>query len=77
VLDLQGFGRWLMIFGGVIALIGVIVWLLGRAGGIQHLPGTIRIETRGLTCVFPLFASIVLSIIITVILNLILRGMNR
>ena len=74
---LELIGRWLVIFGIGLALVGGIVWLLGRIPGVQNLPGTIKIETPGMTCLIPLLASIVLSLVLTVVLNIIIRIANR
>lgn len=75
--DLQTIGRWLVIGGIALALVGSLVWLLGRFTNLQGLPGTVKVEIPGLTCVIPLLGSIVLSILLTVIINLLLRGLNR
>ncbi len=71
-------GRWLF-FGGIfLALLGGSIWLLAKVfPGISQLPGTIRIQTGGVTCVFPILASIILSIVLTIVLNLIARFFNR
>ncbi|MEA4908091.1 MAG: DUF2905 domain-containing protein [Chloroflexi bacterium] len=74
---LDAIGKWLIIAGLVLAVTGGIVWLLGRLPGLTQLPGTLRIEGQGVTCVFPILASIVLSIVLTVILNLVARLLNR
>jgi len=42
-----------------------------------RLPGDIRIQTRNLTCVFPLVTSILLSTVLTLILNLVIRFLNK
>ena len=75
--DFQTIGRWLVIGGISLAIIGGLIWLLGKQFHLQNLPGTIKIQTSGLTCVIPLLASIVLSVLLTVVLNLIIRGLNR
>lgn len=75
--DFQTIGRWLVIGGLSLAVIGGLIWLLGKYVNLQNIPGTIKIQTSGLTCVFPLLASIVLSVLLTIILNLIFRGLNR
>lgn len=75
--DLQTIGRWLVIAGVALAVVGALVWLLGRFTNLQELPGTIKIEIPGLTCIIPLLGSIVLSILLTIVINLILRGSNR
>ncbi len=70
-------GRWLVAGGIVIAVLGGIVWALGRFAGLNRLPGTLRIEGSGFTCVIPILASIVLSLVLTVALNLLARFLNR
>ncbi len=75
--DFQAIGRWLVIGGISLAVIGGLIWLLGKYFHLQNLPGTIKIQTSGLTCVIPLLASILLSVVLTVLLNLIIRSINR
>lgn len=69
-------GRWLLVLGLALAVIGGLVWGLGRLG-VNQLPGTLRINIPGGTCVIPLLASIVLSIVLTLVLNLLARFLNR
>ncbi len=66
-------GRWIVLTGVCLIVVGGLVYLIGKLGGIPPLPGTIRYEAQGFTCVFPLLASIVLSIVLTVILNILAR----
>lgn len=71
-------GRWLIFFGIALAVLGGIVWLVGRAfPNLSQIPGTIRLQGGGFTCIFPLLASIILSIVLTIVLNVIARFMNR
>lgn len=77
MLNLENLGRWILITGVVLIVVGGILWLLGRLKLFENLPGTIRIEAGGLTCIIPLLASIVLSILLTVVLNLLLRNISR
>jgi hypothetical protein len=74
---LEAIGRLLLIMGGVLALIGGLVWLLARVGFLGQLPGDIRIERPGFTCLIPLASSIILSILLTFIINIIVRILNR
>ncbi len=67
---LADLGKLLMVFGGAIALMGLLVLALGRLGG-RFLPGDIVIQRPGFTFVFPVVTSIVLSVILTLILWLI------
>ncbi len=69
--------RWLVIAGLGLIIFGGILWLIGRIPGLKDLPGTIRIEGKSFTCVFPLLASIVLSILLTIVLNIIGHLFNK
>lgn len=75
---LERIGLWLIIGGVVLAVMGGLIWLVSRAfPNLTQFPGTIRISGGGFTCVFPLLASIVLSVILTILLNVIARFMNK
>jgi hypothetical protein len=75
--DFGTLGRWLVILGVVIAVVGAIIWLLGRIPGLKQLPGTLQVNLGSVTCIVPILASIVLSVLLTVILNLVIRLMRR
>jgi hypothetical protein len=72
------FGRLLMILGVVIAVAGLLIWLGGRyLPWLGNLPGDLRYETDNVKVYFPLVTMILVSIIGTIILNIILRFFNR
>lgn len=72
--NIEAIGRWLVIAGVGLAIIGGAVWLLAKAfPNLSQFPGTIRIQGGGMTCVFPLLASLILSIILTILLNIFAR----
>jgi hypothetical protein len=78
MISLELIGRWLVAAGIGLTLLGGLIWLAGHflpAG--KDLPGTIRIQGAGFTCVFPLLASIVISLLLTLVLNLLARFLNR
>jgi hypothetical protein len=55
-----------------------LIYLFARLGiPFGKLPGNIRIEGNNFTCVFALGASILLSIILTVVLNIVARFLNK
>ncbi len=73
-MNLEHAGKWLVLVGLALVLVGGLIWLLGRyVPGLSQLPGTIRVQSGGLTCVFPLLASIVISVLLTIVLNVVLR----
>lgn len=70
----EAVGRWLVIGGLTIALLGGLIWLAARLfPGISQFPGTIRFQSGPVTCIFPLLASVILSIVLTILLNLVSR----
>lgn len=77
-MEFSTLGKILIVVGTGIVLVGGAFLLAGRLG-IQfgRLPGDIRIETENMTCVFPLATSIILSLLLTVGLNLLLRLLNK
>lgn len=76
--DFTLFARWFIIAGLVLLGIGALLWLVGRTGlPLGRLPGDIRIESGGFTCFIPLASSILISLLLTLVLNLILRGLGR
>jgi uncharacterized membrane protein len=66
-------------FGDLIILIGVLVVLVGvvmRFGAFSwfgHLPGDIRLGGDNWTVFLPITSMIVVSIVLTVVVNLLLR----
>jgi Na+/phosphate symporter len=75
---LELIGRWLLLLGIALAVIGGLIWLLARwFPSLSQFPGTLRFQMGGLTCVFPLLASIVLSVLLTLLLNVLARFLNH
>lgn len=75
--ELGTIGKLLMIAGISLVVLGGLVWLLSRAHFLGRLPGDIRIERPGFTCLIPLASSIILSILLTILLNIVVRLLNR
>jgi hypothetical protein len=79
-MDFQSLGRILLVIGIIIAVLGLVLMLLGRTGvlnALGSLPGDIRIEGSGFTCLIPIVSSILISVVLTIILNIIIRIINR
>jgi len=66
----QQFGKWLVVAGAVIIVIGVLMILLSRVG-LFRLPGDFSFGGRNWRIYFPLASSILLSLLLTLILWLI------
>jgi hypothetical protein len=61
-------GRMLVVFGLLIALVGVALVLVGRVPWLGRLPGDIHIHRGNWTFYFPLATSLLLSVVLTLIL---------
>nr|HID12497.1 DUF2905 domain-containing protein [Anaerolineae bacterium] len=70
---LETIGKFLILIGGVLVLLGGSLWLLSKTPFLGHLPGDIRIERPGFTCLIPLSSSIILSILLTILLNVVIQ----
>jgi Protein of unknown function (DUF2905) len=62
-------GRLLIILGLIIVAVGIVILLAGRLPFIGHLPGDILIRRGGGSFYFPLVTCLLLSIALTVVLN--------
>ena len=71
---MENIARYLIIGGLILILIGGGVYLAGKMGiPFGRLPGDIRIEGEKGSFYFPVVTSLLLSIILTVVLNIIFR----
>ena len=75
--DFTAIGKWIILAGIVMVVLGGLIWLLGRLRLFENLLGVLRMQTGGITCVIPILASILISIVLTVIINIALRLINR
>lgn len=61
-------GRLLVVFGVVLVLVGLFFLLVPRVS-LPRLPGDILIQRDGFTFYFPVVTSIVISVVLTLLLN--------
>jgi len=66
-------GRVLMIAGGGLFLLGAVLYLMQRVPVLSNLPGNIVIQRENFTLYAPFGTMIVISVVLTVVLNLISR----
>ncbi len=75
---MENLARLLVIGGIVLILIGGGVYLAAKFGiPLGRLPGDIRIEGKNGSFYFPVVTSIALSILFTIILNVIARFLKK
>lgn len=68
---LEPAGRIILLLGGGLVALGLVLLLLSRITIAGRLPGDFHFQWGGLSCYFPLMMGIVLSIIATLVLNLV------
>ncbi|MCC7448930.1 MAG: DUF2905 domain-containing protein [Anaerolineae bacterium] len=77
---MEGIGRALLLIGAGIAVLGGLFLIFSRIPVLNqlfNLPGDIRIEGSNFSCFVPIVSMIILSIILTVVANIIIRLLNR
>jgi hypothetical protein len=75
---MQPLARIFIILGIAFLLMGGLLFLLGRFNlQLGHLPGDIRIEGKQGSFYFPLATCILISVVLTVIVNLIVRVFRK
>lgn len=60
-------GRFLVVIGAVIALVGVALILVGRVPWLGRLPGDIHVQRGNWSFSFPLATSLVLSVALSLV----------
>ena len=68
----QNTGKYILIFGAFIVLVGAVVYFFGdKLHWIGRLPGDIRIERENARFYFPITTMILFSLILTLLINFI------
>jgi hypothetical protein len=76
-MDLTNLGKSLLIIGGLTLLVGLSLMLLGRVTWLGRLPGDITFRRGNVSCYVPLISSLLLSLLLTIVFNLLLRLLGR
>lgn len=75
---MENIGRLLMIGGVILFVVGGLIFLASKFGiPIGHLPGDIRINGEHGSFYFPLASSILISIVLTILINVIIRLIKK
>jgi hypothetical protein len=71
-------GKGILVFGVVLIVVGAVVWLLESLGlPLGRLPGDIRARGEGWSFSVPVVTCILVSVVLTVLLNLFLWFFRR
>ena len=75
---MESIARYLMLGGIVLFLIGGGVYLAAKFGlPLGRLPGDIRIEGENGSSYFPITTSILVSVVLTVVVNMVIRILRK
>ena len=76
--DTTTLGKWIILAGLGLTVLGGVIWLAGKTGlPLGRLPGDIRIQRDGFSFYFPLATCILISVGLTVLVNLLARLFKR
>jgi hypothetical protein len=71
---LEPVGRSLLLIGLVVAAVGLVLILAPRVPLLGKLPGDITFQRDGVTVVIPLATMLLVSLVLTIVLNILGRG---
>jgi Protein of unknown function (DUF2905) len=69
--DFSSLGKLLLLLAVVFGVIGLLLIIMGNVPFLGKLPGDLVIRRGGVTFFFPIVTSIVLSVVLTLLINLI------
>jgi len=75
--EFAGIGRILIIVGIITAVLGLVLAFGGRIPFLGKLPGDILIRKDGISFYFPIVTFLILSVVLTLIINFILRFIGK
>ncbi|HEV2046941.1 MAG TPA: DUF2905 domain-containing protein [Chthoniobacterales bacterium] len=73
VLPMREMGRFLVILGVVIVLLGLVLWGGFAPKWLGRLPGDIRIERGNSAFYFPIVTCIIISVVLSLLLSIFRR----
>jgi len=71
-MSLGDLGKFLLITGVVVAVVGGVLVLLTRFN-VNQVPGSISVSGGGFSFFFPVLFCVVISVVLTVVINVIVR----
>jgi hypothetical protein len=79
-MDLNTAGRTVIYLGIALVILGGTLMLFSRVPFLKnlgHMPGDVRVQGNNFSCFFPIVSMIIISILLSLALNIILRLLNR
>jgi hypothetical protein len=76
-MEITALGKLLILLGIGILVLGLLLLGLGQVPFFGKLPGDIRIEREGFSCFAPIASMILISLLLSIALNVIARIVSR
>jgi hypothetical protein len=70
---MQIFGKWLILVGGVVVVLGVLLLIGDRIPFLGKLPGDISIRRENFQLYIPITTSLILSLLVTALVWMVSR----
>ena len=74
---MEGIGKLLLIVGGITVIVGLILVISPHIPFLGKLPGDIVIKKEDSTFYFPVVSFLIISVILTVIVNVVLYFLRK
>jgi len=77
-MELSLVARIVALFGLILLIVAGLLFLLDRLDlPLGNLPGDIKLKRGNFTCAVPLVSSLIISVVMTVILNIVLYFLKK
>ena len=77
-MDLLPLARSLAVFGLILLVIAGIIFLAARTGiSLGRLPGDLVIKRENFSCVIPLASSLIISLVLTLLVNILIALVKK
>jgi hypothetical protein len=75
--SLEPFGKLLILVGVFIIIMGLLLVLWGKVPFLGKLPGDIFLQKGNFRFIFPIMTCLILSAVLTIIVNLVIRLLGK
>jgi hypothetical protein len=75
--DFSDLGKFIALAGAALLILGGLLWLMGKVPLLGHLPGDIRLQRGNVSCFFPLTTMIIVSVLLSLVLNIVIRLLRK
>jgi hypothetical protein len=77
MMDFSNLGKFIALAGAALLVLGGLIWLMGKVPFLGNLPGDLRLQRGNVSCFFPLTTMIILSVLLTLVLNIVIRLLRK